>query len=105
MRRDVFGTCFSWTIDAEAESAALNERMTLKARDRMRTYPLESPRKRLSAPVARETRSFCGKSVKCQKTGCQNSYIKRIATVFVCRYWQFSLREELKSFPGCKSHQ
>jgi hypothetical protein len=58
MSRDVFGTCFSCVIDAAAESAALNERMTLNARERMRTFPFESPRKRDSAPVARETRSF-----------------------------------------------
>ena len=56
MRRDVFGTCFSCTIDAPAESAALKERMTLKARERMRTLPLASPKKRVSAPVAIEVR-------------------------------------------------
>jgi hypothetical protein len=58
MRKNVFGTCFSCTIDAAAESAALNDRMTLKARERIRTFPLESPKKRLSAPVAIEARSF-----------------------------------------------
>jgi hypothetical protein len=54
----VLGTCFSCAIDAAAESAALNERMTLNARERMRTFPLESPRKRLPEPVAKDTRSF-----------------------------------------------
>jgi hypothetical protein len=58
MRKDVFGTCFSWAIDAVTESVALNERMTLNARERMRTFPLESPRKRLSEPVAIDTRPF-----------------------------------------------
>jgi hypothetical protein len=58
MRKDVLGTCFSCAMDAAAESAALNERMTLNARERMRTFPLESPRKRLPEPVAIDTRSF-----------------------------------------------
>ena len=59
MRRDVFGTCFSCAIDAVAESAALNERIALNARERMRTFPLESPKKMVSAPVAMEIRSLC----------------------------------------------
>ena len=54
----MFGTCLRCVIAASAESAALKERMTLNARERMRTTPLESPRKRLSPPVAREVRSF-----------------------------------------------
>lgn len=58
MRKEVFGTCFSCTIDAAAESAALKERITLNERERMRTFPLESPKKRLSAPVAMDNKSF-----------------------------------------------
>jgi hypothetical protein len=54
----VFGTCFSCAIDAVTESVALNERMTLNVRERMRTFPLESPRNMLSEPVAIDTRPF-----------------------------------------------
>ena len=61
MRSDVFGTCLRCVIAAAVESAALKERMTLNARERMRTTPLESPRKRVSPPVAREVRSFYSK--------------------------------------------
>jgi hypothetical protein len=57
----VFDTCLRCVIAAATESAALNERMTLNARERIRTTPLESPRKRVSPPVAREVRSFYSK--------------------------------------------
>jgi len=57
----VFGTCLRCVIAAAVESAALKERMTLNARERMRTTPFESPRKRVSPPVAREVRSFYSK--------------------------------------------
>ena len=57
----MFGTCLRCVIAAAVESAALKERMTLNARERMRTTPLESPRKRVSPPVAREVRSFYSK--------------------------------------------
>src|SRR5580700_3984226 len=58
MRSDVFDTCLRCVIAAAAESAALKKRMTLNAWERMRTTPLESPRKRVSPPVVRAVRSF-----------------------------------------------
>ena len=99
--RELFGTCLSCTIDAVAESAARNERMTLNARERMRTFPLESPKKRVSAPVAMEIRSLCSEVelVKYQKTVGWHSHIERIAAIFVCRHRQFSFGKELKGFP------
>lgn len=57
----MFDTCLRCVIAAAAESAALKERMTLNARERMRTTPLESPKQRVSPPVVREVRSFYSK--------------------------------------------
>jgi hypothetical protein len=88
MRSDVFDTCLRCVIAASAESAALKERMTLNARERMRTTPLESPRKRVSPPAAREVRSFYRRRLdnEVPQERLLRSHVERIAAVLVCRH-------------------
>lgn len=57
---DVASICLRCVIEPwEEGSAAWNERTTLRARDKIRTSPLESPKKIESDPVARQVISFC----------------------------------------------